>query len=54
MVKIWSLTAEIFLICTNVARTNVNWANVFVTLVAPPPSVVGLKEFLFILEIVFQ
>ena len=31
MVKIWSVTAEIFLIWTNVARTNVAWTNVTVT-----------------------
>ena len=32
LVKIWSVTAEIFLIWTNVARTNVAWTNVTVTL----------------------
>ena len=31
MVKIWSITAEIFLIWTNVARTIVAWTNVTVT-----------------------
>ena len=31
MVKIGSVTAEIFLIWTNVARTNVAWTNVNVT-----------------------
>ena len=33
MVKIGSVTAEIFLIWTNVARTNVAWTNVTVTVV---------------------
>ena len=32
MVKIESVTAEIFLICTNVFRTNVAWTNVTVKL----------------------
>ena len=31
MVKIGSITAEIFLIWTNVARTNVTWTNVTIT-----------------------
>ena len=31
LVKIGSVTAEIFLIWTNVARTNVAWTNVIVT-----------------------
>ena len=31
LVKIWSVTAEIFLIWTNVSRTNVAWTNVTVT-----------------------
>ena len=31
LVKIESVTAEIFLIWTNAARTNVGWANVTVT-----------------------
>ena len=31
LVKIGSVTAEIFLIWTNVARTNVAWTNVTVT-----------------------
>ena len=31
LVKIWSVTAEIFLMWTNVSRTNVAWTNVTVT-----------------------
>ena len=31
LVKIGSITAEIFLICTNVTRTNVAWTNVIMT-----------------------
>ena len=31
LVKIGSVTAKIFLICANVARTNVVWTNVTVT-----------------------
>ena len=30
LVKIWSVTAETFLIWTNVSRTNVAWTNVIV------------------------
>ena len=38
MVKITSVTAEIFLILTNVARTNVAWTNVLLTIVLDRPD----------------
>ena len=46
--KIRSVTAEIFLIWTNVARTNVAWTNVHLTIVLDCPERMGnslLKRF---------
>ena len=48
MVKIGPVTAEILLIWTNVARTNVAWTNVHLTIVLDCPEIMGnslLKRF---------
>ena len=41
MVKIRPVTAEILLIWTNVARTNVAWTNVHLTLVLDYPELMA-------------